>query len=234
MRRRTELILGFCIAWSAAAFGEGDDVDANNQRDNQTCVKALLALDAIVEKDELGNVTCVNLASIEISDDDLCHLEGLVTLRELNLSSTPVGNDGLSHCRHLTTLEKLYLGNTRIDDDGMVYVENLRNLRELVLPICVSDSSIKRIRQLPLRVLYARSPRITDDGLSQLASMLSLQTLFLDGSRFTDDAVSSLKRLRNLEVLDIYRNPICADRMKELYDALPKHRHTSGAKKEDQ
>ncbi len=97
------------------------------KHDERDCVKALSELYAITDTNSRGNVVRVNLTKLQVTDEDLQHIQGLVELRELNLSSTPVTNDGLKYCAKAQTLKRLYLGDTRIDDGGMQYVGELRS-----------------------------------------------------------------------------------------------------------
>jgi hypothetical protein len=67
---------------------------------------------------ELKNLQRLHLENNPISDAGLAHLKGLVNLEYLNLYNTQVGDGSIDHLKGFTNLAALYLWQTKVTDEG--------------------------------------------------------------------------------------------------------------------
>jgi hypothetical protein len=105
-------------------------------------------LGLLLRDESLVNVTIVGLATAQISDTDLAHLQALTRLKVLSLHDTPVTDAGLVHLQGLSQLQDLSLGGTKVTDAGLVRLRGLRNLGWLNLTDSkVTAEGVKKLQQ---------------------------------------------------------------------------------------
>jgi internalin A len=104
------------------------------------------------------DVTGVNLAMTEITDDGLRHVAVFKTLVNLNLARTKVTDAGIENLKGLTTLDRLSLQDTEITDAGLGHLKSLESLRLLFLDKTkVTHAGVKDLQAaLPKLVIETR------------------------------------------------------------------------------
>lgn len=140
-----------------------------------------------------------------LKDDNLVHLDGMPSLRELYLSCSDVTDAGLVHLRGLAELRTLYLGGTSVTDAGLIHISGLRYLQTLNLTgTAITDDGLAHLRVLTgLRRLMLRETKVTDAGLAHLHNLVELEWLDLGGSAVTDNGLVHLNGLTNLQRLEL-------------------------------
>src|SRR6266540_2228095 len=89
-------------------------------------------------------------------------------------------------------------------------------LRNLELHMTgLTDEGLAALAPLPLEVLWL-GPRITDDGVRELAGLGELEVLWLTRSRITDASIGVLSRLTGLRELNVNYTEITAAGLAEL------------------
>jgi hypothetical protein len=124
----------------------------------------------------------LNLAHVEIRDDQLVNFSKLKHLNSLVLFGTPISDAGLVHLVDLQSLRSLFLTHTNITDEGLEQIAKLSNLTNLDISyINMTDNGMKHIAKLKNInwLLLAGNTNITDKGFSELASISELKRLTL-------------------------------------------------------
>jgi hypothetical protein len=166
-------------------------------------------------------ITMANLSAAGargvIGDADLRPLKALERLEDVDLSQClNITDAGLGEVAAIPTIKVLKLGTEMgvgppITDAGLIPLTRLRWLEVLDLSQCgrITDQGLKTValcqnlKELSLRSGMAPGPRVTDAGLSYLASLGRLQSLSLAGTEITDAGLRHLKGLPRLESLDL-------------------------------
>ena len=92
-------------------------------------------------------VTTVYLYDTQVTDSELVHLKGLMSLQTLDLRGTQVTDTGLAHLKGLTSLQTLFLSGTRVTDAGLVHLKDLTSLQKLiVIGTQVTDAGVEELR----------------------------------------------------------------------------------------
>src|SRR5262249_16941455 len=130
-------------------------------------------------------VISVDLSYTKASDDDLCQLELLPTIRSLDLAQMRVSNSGLRHINHLDRLMWLSLDDTQISDAGLVHLKTLRSLECLGLDKTrVEGFGLIHLQGLEkLNIISVRDGPLGDSGLQHLTALPRLWTVYTSGSR---------------------------------------------------
>jgi mono/diheme cytochrome c family protein len=81
----------------------------------------------------ITNMQELNLAGVQLKDDDLANLTALKNLTTLHLEHTPVTDAGLAHLSKLENLAYLNLFDTAVTDAGLKNLTGLKNLKALYL-----------------------------------------------------------------------------------------------------
>jgi len=155
-------------------------------------------------RDASGEVTGVNLAHTDVTDDGLVYLAELTALELLDLNGTPVTDAGMASLAGMTTIATLGLSFTGITDSGLAHLAGLSGLHSLgLISTGVTDAGLTTLGQLPnLATLDLSYTRITDAGLSQLEGQ-PLTRLVLDSTAVTDAGLGTLSRIAALRTLDL-------------------------------
>ncbi|HEV8541042.1 MAG TPA: c-type cytochrome domain-containing protein [Verrucomicrobiae bacterium] len=106
--------------------------------------------EAIALLKDIPSLVDLNLAKLNLKDDDLKSISSLSNLQRLHLENNPVTDAGLANLKGLTNLEYLNLYNTQVGDAG---IENLKGMKNLM-------------------ALYLWQSKVTDDGAAKLKKEL--------------------------------------------------------------
>jgi hypothetical protein len=142
-----------------------------------------------------SNLESLWLEGDRLQADDLRELEHLPNLRALRLSSE-VSSRGLAEIAAAAPrLERLNLPHAAFDDAGMAtLVEGLPLLIQLRFGSPrVSDEGVAELAALPaLTYLHLIEVPLTDRGLAAIAEIESLESFYLDGGDVTDEGLARL------------------------------------------
>lgn len=119
-----------------------------------------------------GNVRAVIGNRIEITDDDLIHLNALPKLETLDLTETAITGSGFVDVNELKYLRGLYLEGTGTNDDALEQVARFTNVKDLIL---------------------SHTP-ISDVGLEHLTRLNHLESVRLIATNTTADGIGKLKK----------------------------------------
>lgn len=183
--------------------------------DDPASITALETLGAKLNKDGNGNVTSVDFRGTEVSNDDLSHLSGLKSVRNLDLRDCAVTTAGMPVLGGLTSLKALRLsgksGKTDVTDDAMEVFGKLTNLKVLALDylkFAGGDEGLSKLSGLTnLEELYAGNTLVNDDSLKVIAENFpKLKKLRVAFDQVSDEGATHIAKLSNLEELDISEN----------------------------
>jgi hypothetical protein len=82
---------------------------------------------------DIPSLVDLNLAKINLKDDDLKHVGKLTNLQRLHLENNPIGDAGLAQIKGLVNLEYLNLYNTQVGDGSVDHLKGMTNLMALYL-----------------------------------------------------------------------------------------------------
>jgi hypothetical protein len=95
-------------------------------------VEALGKLEAVITRNEHGDVIDVSFYNARITDSELSHLTDLPDLEAVSLKYNPKITDaGLVHLKELANLRSLSLMSHAFSDEGLVHLQGLSNLQTL-------------------------------------------------------------------------------------------------------
>lgn len=89
--------------------------------------------EAIAELKNIPSLVDLNLAGLNISDEDLAGIENNSNLLRLHLENTKISDAGLAHLKNLKNLRYLNLYGTQVSDAGLDNLKELKNLSHLYL-----------------------------------------------------------------------------------------------------
>ncbi len=142
------------------------------------------------------------IEGIHLTDDDLAHLSGLTSLRDLGLFGVrAITDEGLAHLANLTGLESLQFHEASIRGPGLVHLDRLRNLSSLAIfesPI-VTIQPLGRMRSI--KELTLAWTMLSDDAIAPVAGLKDLERLDLGFNRLADGCMVHLAHLDKLSDL---------------------------------
>lgn len=106
--------------------------------------------EAIALLKDIPSLVDLNMAKLNLKDDDLKNVSDLTNLQRLHLENNPVTDEGLSHIKGLVNLEYLNLYNTQVSDSSIDTLKGFKNLM----------------------ALYLWQTKVTDDGGEKLKAAL--------------------------------------------------------------
>lgn len=127
-------------------------------------------LDQRLKVDRKNETISLDLGQIQITDERLKRLYGLVNLKKLGLSDTQITNAGLKHLSGLVRLTHLNLTHTKITDAGLKHLRGLVGLTHLNLD----------------------RTQIKGRGLAYLSGAVNLESLYLDDTQITSELIYNL------------------------------------------
>jgi hypothetical protein len=89
--------------------------------------------EAIALLKDIPSLVDVNMAKLNLKDDDLKSISELTNLQRLHLENNPISDAGLAHIKGLVNLEYLNLYNTDVSDSSVDLLKGLTNLTALYL-----------------------------------------------------------------------------------------------------
>ncbi|MEQ2239730.1 hypothetical protein ILYODFUR_007429 [Ilyodon furcidens] len=157
---------------------------------------------------------------------DISALALLSSLQTLNLDGTGVTEASLENISTHPTLTSLSLGGISVKDGNhtLQIISGLK-LTHLTLPgrHTVTDGGLAFLCRLTLlsQLDLKDYTQVTDQGVSQLATMTRLKKLSLSNTRVTDAGLSSLRGLQELQELCLDRTAVTSRGVAELITCLP-------------
>jgi Leucine-rich repeat (LRR) protein len=168
---------------------------------------------------ELPQLRSLDVAFTQISDAGLEHLASLAELEELNLGGNKISGAGLHVLKLLPKLRKLsFYGIQRrnagwcwapvVTDLELDTISLLAGLEELNIGFGVALGAPRPADLGPAdgeaECRIAGGTRVTDLGLSKLASLEKLRHLDLSGASITANGVRTLSAFRDLQRLSLW------------------------------
>ncbi|HTG44618.1 MAG TPA: c-type cytochrome domain-containing protein [Verrucomicrobiae bacterium] len=89
--------------------------------------------EAVAMLKAIPSLVDLNLAKLNLKDEDLQNISALKNLQRLHLENNPITDAGLAHIKGLVNLEYLNLYNTQITDAGLEHLKGMTNLMALYL-----------------------------------------------------------------------------------------------------
>lgn len=122
----------------------------------------------------LDDVTDVNLAMSDITDEGLRAVAVFSDLLSLNLARTKVTDAGIEHVKGIGKLQRLTLSDTRITDSGVAKLKGLTHLTHLSLERTkISDTGLAHLKRLTALVhLDLSGTNVTDAGIRDARASL--------------------------------------------------------------
>lgn len=135
---------------------------------------------------------CV-LIGCQLDDKGLKFLEGQKELEWLDLAFVELQDEQLEVLKQLPSLTRLNLEGTPITDASAVYLGELKMLEELdVSQTKIGDQGIAKLKDLnQLATLWLTGTAVTDKSLEVLGSLANLEFLQVDGSHISAEAWKS-------------------------------------------
>lgn len=135
----------------------------------------------------------------------LDHLAQVPRMRSITLLSPKVTDQSLSVLTKNKGLQRLTIWRATVTDAGLAQLAQLRLLQIAFRQLRITDEGLSALASIPsLKSLSIHScPQLTGLGLAQLRSLPHLQHLRLDGRNFTDAGLSTLRELPNLTSLEV-------------------------------
>jgi hypothetical protein len=160
------------------------------------CIKPDDALIKQIAK--LYRLSALNLADVEITDDQLACVKNLNNLTNLVLNGTAIGDAGVAHVAGLQSLVNFQASHTKITDKGLEQIAKLPGLKILELSNTgVTDKGMPLIARMKnLDWLLIRGNNITDAGLAKLEALPDLKRLTLSSDmKISPEALEKLKKV---------------------------------------
>jgi len=208
------LILVYNYKWGNEPIRE---IEAIKQARNRRFLKlpkekqrseALRALNFIISwmpPDERGTYKTISFSQTCASDADLVYLRAIPEVELLDFFEChAVTSRGLEHLRPLTRLRTLRLTESGVTD--LAPLQHLTSLEELNLDSLeqLEASSFRHLSALTnLRILEARSCRLTDEVLKHIGECKELRELELIFNEFSEQGLRQLLKLKKLQKLEI-------------------------------
>jgi hypothetical protein len=186
------------------------------------------------------NAASVFLQDGVIDESDFSHLSGLDTLTEILLCNVrivsrntglrrPIQDSDLGTLGQLTQLRSVDLGNVEIKGFGLASFMHLKELRNFRLgfnhayqPAAPALEQIGKITTL--QTLYLNGFHIDNDELLQLRNLTNLKILSLADTDISDAGLPYLTGFTKLTHLFLHRDPVTANKVRELQKSLPNTR----------
>jgi hypothetical protein len=89
--------------------------------------------EAVALLKDIPSIVDLNIAKLNLKDDDLKNIAELTNLQRLHLENNPIGDAGLAHIKGLVNLEYLNLYNTQVSDASVDHLKGMTNLMALYL-----------------------------------------------------------------------------------------------------
>lgn len=194
---------GATIERGKMSFGDASESEENEEAAEQgrpfsdlASLRFLRRLDVSYLANEVNfsgigwctSIHSLNLASCNITNDDLAYLSDLANLEELFLSYTHISS--LQMLTNYATLRMIQLAGSCITSEGLKGIENFTGLRNLDLTNTPVQDVGSVGRCWSLVILNLSRTKITNEGIQELRRLIYLEHLTL-----TDTAISSIAPL---------------------------------------
>ena len=153
------------------------------------------ALGSWLGVDHVQDLSSVDLAQTNVTDDDLRLIVRVRSLHGVDLQKTKLTNSLLERLKSLSDLQFLNLHDTRVDDQCLEYILCHKHLRLLQLSKTdFSNAGLGRLGELTELVWMDLSEtRLSDEGLEHLSGLKKLEWLVLWGTSVTPKGVERLR-----------------------------------------
>lgn len=157
---------------------------------------------------------------------DVSALAEMSSLQTLNLDGTDVTESSLEHLSTHPALSALSLAGIPVADGNhtLQLISGLK-LTQLTLPgrHCVTDSGLSFLSRLSVLIELDLTDytQVTDQGVSQLSTMIRLKKLSLSNTQVTDAGLPSLRGLLALQELCLDRTAVTSRGVAQLITFLP-------------
>ncbi|HVK59820.1 MAG TPA: c-type cytochrome domain-containing protein [Candidatus Kapabacteria bacterium] len=103
--------------------------------------------EAVALLKDIPSLVDLNLAKLNLKDDDLKNIAELTNLQRLHLENNPITDAGFAHLKGLVNLEYLNLYNTEVADGSIDHLKAMTNLAALYLwQSKVSDEGAEKLK----------------------------------------------------------------------------------------
>lgn len=128
----------------------------------------------------LTHLKVVRMGGMHLPENTFKVMSTFPELEELDIvSSRPFPKD-ISSLKNAKKLHTLKLNNTDVSDKDVDTISSLGTLKYLYLRNCrITDAALKKVKKLALLRLDVSGNKLTNAGVSSLASMKTLRDLFL-------------------------------------------------------
>ena len=154
---------------------------------------------------KLNSLKYLILDDTELTDAAISQLAAMPRLKALHIQgTTEVTSEAVLQLLSATNLEGLGLNDWHLSSEAIETITSKQTLKYLWLDGAgITDNTLAKLSPLNFGDLILNGPRITDDGVKNLAGMTNLKRLTINNCRIGDNALKHLDRLENLESLNI-------------------------------
>ncbi len=145
----------------------------------------------------------LDLTMTKIQDDDLPRLPQ--SLSWLILASSDIGDGAIQHLNHFERLQFLNLSDTNVTEAGLRELAVLPELSDLSLGgVSMSPEAIRHLGIFPaLFMLTLSGNELDEEHLAAIAELKDIEYLDLSTTNLDDDALMRLAQLRRLNTINI-------------------------------
>lgn len=157
----------------------------------------------------LPHLKCLNVMANPMDVSRAKAISQLPDIQILNFERTDIDDDGLKEVTNIKNLRDLQLeGCEKITGKGLIYLTRLSELKNLKLEndLQLSDKDIAIVGRLPkLRFLDIRRTNVGDMTMEKLSNS-EVTNLYIQRTRVTDRGLSRLATCKHLKLLEVEKN----------------------------
>jgi Leucine-rich repeat (LRR) protein len=133
-------------------------------------------------------------------EQSITKLNQLPNVTTLNFADKQISDEELAHFRRLTNIHAVFLDQALVTENGLKYLRGYKNLQTLaLLGTQFGDSGVKELANHPnLSTLWLQNTKVTDEGLLELRLLKKLRFLDVSETRITDVGMKNLQGLQTL------------------------------------
>ena len=168
----------------------------------------------IVALGKLPNLKALRLEQAAITDETIAEVAKFPKIDDVNLDRCPVTDECLKSLGKSPNIKRIRAPRTKLSDKGLEYLKDTVQLELLDLSDCnqISDAGLAHLKGLTkLRNLSLWGPRITDDGMPNLAGMTNMVAISFQDCGVTDASFTHLSGMTKLKEFDIFRTRVGND-----------------------
>jgi hypothetical protein len=172
-----------------------------------------------LKKFKANDLQVLDLQKLTFNDQDLKYISALSGLKRVDLDSTDTSDKSLKYLGELPQLVSLGLARTMITGATLDQLAGLKFLTRLEIGHnIINHSKMANIAGLKhLTVLRAQSCQLIDSDLKYIAQLADLHTLVIhQNPKITDNGLKNLAPLKNLTYLDLSQTHVTVAGLKQL------------------